>query len=79
MSSRSKYGSEDPFDSYLVKFYNLPLYVLRKLDYYLCYVLLTVVDFLASPFFFRYDLEEDAAWKWFTDVELPRYRVERED
>lgn len=79
MSRMSEFEREDPFNSRWVRLYNFPFYVLRKANLGLCYVLLTLTEFFAAPFYFDYDLEEKDSWKW--EWDLPRYRakVERTD
>lgn len=61
--------------------YNLPLYILRKLIYIFCLILLHTVNKLSYlfGFHFAYSLSDKERWNWLSNVKLPRYGVIRKD
>jgi len=70
--------SENSF-SPVEKVWSIPLYVLRKLVFYMCKSSVDTVAFLSKLFGFRFDYKfnDQPRWNWLQDFRLPRYTLRR--
>ena len=63
------------------KVWSIPLYIVRKLVFYLCKSSVDTVAFLSNLFGFRFDYEfkDQPRWNWLQEFSLPRYTLRRKE
>jgi len=61
------------------KVWSIPLYVVRKIVFYICKFSVDTVAFLSDLFGFRfyYEFSDQPRWNWLRDFSLPRYTLRR--